>query len=411
VSSIILILVALGGIWGLSRSHMETDMRALGRKKLAANQIMDRIVERFNLYPAALQIICHQPDSLAGLVAGLQKDPLVRDVASALDVLPPDHDIPLVAQAQHTLQLQAANVHPDPAALQRELRRFRLNLQESAQMAFLAGNFGLQQYLLQEAADSSRLARIEHLLAGGAIPAPQVSRFELIVGGQLKTRLDRLCAQPAFGLRDLPALLRERYYPIDDSSGSSLVYVSLHRDIWKREVFELVQRHLSPSFQGLTGSALLSHMIVDMVLYRGAIALVVALVACYLVLVLYLRSARRSLFGMLPILAAIASSGYVFYIGRLLGVPLLNYISVSALVLITGIGMEYSVRSLAADAAGRAVVAKSIFASGIFELLGFGGIVFCSHAGLRGFGLVLCLGLAICLIFSLIVNATKKEGD
>jgi predicted exporter len=112
---------------------------------------------------------------------------------------------------------------------------------------------------------------------------------------------------------------------------------------------------------------------------------------------------------MFPIMAAICASGYVFYTGKLLEIPLLNYISVCSLVLITGIGMEYSVRALAVDVEGRAVVAKSLFASGVLSIMGFGGIAFCSHAGLRGFGLVLCIGLVICLVFALVVNAAKRE--
>jgi predicted RND superfamily exporter protein len=405
----VLSLVALGGAWGLFHSSIETDMRALGRKKLPAALTMDKIVERFNLFPASLQIICPRPDSLRSMVAMLRQDPLVRNVGSALDVLPNDDDRPITTQALATLRPATQNVSPDAAAFRRELHRFRTNLLETAQMAFLAGQFGLQQYLLKEADPGGRLALLDSLLAGNALTDATVGRFESIVGNQLRPRLDRLCAQPAFHLHNLPAMLRERYFPADSLDNASLVYVSLHRDIWKREVFQLVQRHLSPVYPGLTGSALLSHMIIDLVLRRGGLALAVALVICFIVVLLYLRSLRGALFGMFPIVAAICASGYVFYTGKLLDIPLLNYISACSLVLITGIGMEYSVRALAVDVEGRGVVAKSLFASGVLSIMGFGGIAFCSHAGLRGFGLVLCIGLVICLVFALVVNAAKRE--
>lgn len=408
VVTAILVVLAAGGIAAFFGSQMETDVRKLNIKRLPAARTLDRMVERFNLYPASLQMVCPRIDSLKSLTDGLRKDPMVSKVSSALDLVPAPAAVPAMEASLQRMRAPAARVRPDSDALKRELTLFSDGLAEYAQLAYVAGRFDLHHYLARETTPGSRLARLTEDLGTGKISGSSMARFETLVGGLLALRMERLCAQPPFTLDGLPAVMRERFFPEDEKSGASLVYVSLHRDIWKREVIDRVRQNLSPRYPVLTGSALLSNRVIDMVVHRGGLALLAALILCTLVLFLDLRSWRRAFFGMFPILAALCCGGYIFYTGHALGVPLLNYVSVCSLVLISGIGLEYSVHAFSSHGGDRAVVAKSLFTSGVLSILGFGGIAFCSHAGLRGFGLTLSLGLAICLVFSFIANAARE---
>jgi predicted RND superfamily exporter protein len=131
---------------------------------------------------------------------------------------------------------------------------------------------------------------------------------------------------------------------------------------------------------------------------------------CLVLMFVFLRSVVKGLLGFVPIIIAFLHTGFIFWLGTAMQKPLFNYISITSLILIAGIGLDYSIHSLSASAANRVTVRKSIFISGCTSLIGFTGLWFCGHAGLQGLGLALVMGLGVCITWSLLMLIIRK-GD
>jgi predicted RND superfamily exporter protein len=220
--------------------------------------------------------------------------------------------------------------------------------------------------------------------------------------------LARLAGSRAYRFDEIPFIMRDRFFPLDPERKGCLVYATLRRDIWKPEVYDRVNEYVVPKFPELTGAALLSHKIVDLVIQRGAWGLITGSIVCLVLMFIFLKSVVKGLTGFVPIIIAFLHTGFVFWLGTVIARPLLNYISITSLILIAGIGLDYSIHSLSASAANRFTVMKSVFVSGCTSLIGFAGLWFCGHAGLQGLGLALVMGLSVCIGWSLSMLVLRK---
>ncbi len=146
---------------------------------------------------------------------------------------------------------------------------------------------------------------------------------------------------------------------------------------------------------------------------RRLLEIAAGLVAVALVLLLVLRSARRALVPMIPIVLATGWSALILY---LVGIPL-NPMSATLGALVIAISTEFSVllseRFGEERAAGYAPVAAlertyrstgtAVLASGITAIVGFGVLILSNIAMLRDFGLVTLVDLTVSLVGVLLV--------
>ena len=85
----------------------------------------------------------------------------------------------------------------------------------------------------------------------------------------------------------------------------------------------------------------------------------------------------------------------------------LSFVSIMALPLVLGIGIDDGVhilrRSVAGDGMGAVLgnTGKAVVVTSLTTIAGFGSLLLCSHRGMAGLGLVLVIGIAACMLSSL----------
>lgn len=403
----ILGLGSMTGFYYLSRTSIEKDIRKLSPRKLPSLKAFEQIVKTFNIYPAALRIELRCNDSLETVIKDLTHDPLIKSIGSPLSLLPTKEKKVTVNKAFTLLLKDTTTVTSSPEQFKEELHRLRLNFTEMGQLSFLGGEFGLYQYFKTEIGKNGRIAILDSLARTGKIENRTLDFYEKECGRLLQQRLMRMCSAPQYTLSQLPSILKDRYLPIDSARKRCLSYIQLNRDIWQDTVMKDVRKHLVPKLPTVTGTALLSYLVVEKVIQRGKWALLIGVIICIFLLTFTLRSIQKTILGITPIILGLGCTGFIFYFGESTWGPIFNYISVCTFALITGIGLDYSIHALAAKREDSRRVGKSIFVSGITSIIGFGGIAASNHLGLRGLGLSLCVGLLVCLLFALVLMSRK----
>jgi predicted exporter len=120
--------------------------------------------------------------------------------------------------------------------------------------------------------------------------------------------------------------------------------------------------------------------------------------AIALVLALGLRSTRRVLDVMIPVLAAIAATAAIFALSSVR----LSLLHIVSLLLVLGIGVNYALffnRSVT-DAADRVRSTYSVVVANITTLIAFGALASSGTAVLQAIGQTVALGAAVSLVFS-----------
>jgi predicted RND superfamily exporter protein len=405
---IILCLSSLTGCYLLTRIEMVKDIKKLNAGALESNIAIDKILKNFDITPPSLTMIVNNRDSLRSIVDDLSDDPLIKRIESPLSIIPDSNEIMMFKNYFLKMKLHNHITPSNYTTFKKELIRFVSNIHDLSQIAYMDGKIKLYDFLQSELSATGRLYILDSLSKGNKLNKNTFFQFESLSSREMHQRIDRLTSGNSISFNNLPELIRNHYFPIDTNSRNCLVYIYTHRDTWNPKVYAKIKEHLISKFPTITGAPYLSNLIVETVVYRGSIALLSGIVACYFLLLFYFRNFKIALIGILPIFAGICHTGYIFFGGQHLQLPLYNYISVCSLTILSGIGLDYTVYALSISDHNQSTVSRSILISGITTILGFIGLATCSHTGLSGLGISLTMGLLICMIMSFLLIFIRK---
>ena len=139
-------------------------------------------------------------------------------------------------------------------------------------------------------------------------------------------------------------------------------------------------------------------------------AFLLALVGVVVILLILLRSIKYALLVLLPLLL---SSLFTAALTVLLNVPF-NFANIIALPLLLGLGIDSSLhmvyRSLNNELVSEILIhtstARAIFFSALTALVDFASLMFSSHQGTAGMGIMLTVGLTFTLICTLVISVS-----
>lgn len=204
-------------------------------------------------------------------------------------------------------------------------------------------------------------------------------------------------------ITDLPEPVQSRMVSHDHSA--FLLRIFAKDDIWQRENLELFVRELERVDPKVTGHPVQTYYasaeLQNSYLHAGLYALLLVLA----LLMLDLGSVRLVLIAMIPVmLSGLQLLGILGW----LGIPF-NAANMIVLPLIIGIGIDDGIHIVHEfkRASPRfqlsSASSASILLTSATTMIGFGCIAFSDHRGLQSLGIVLVLGVGLCLVNSLLV--------
>ena len=357
-------------------------------------------------------LVEHQDRSLSAFVVAKERSELDRarralqqrpDVIAATETLFPDREAEkrtlLKPLCNRLAGVQVGPAVPStPLQLRRQVWNFRQTIRKFARSHPEAGAAlaGLEQ-------EADRLYRTLRGLSPEQFEQ-RVEAVEQALHSRLQSDWPRVqrwfCPPDTVTLDRVPAALRQRFL---GKHGSFALAVYPARNAWEKEHLEefvRVVREIEPQAVGeLISLYENGQSIVRSFLQASAYSLAAILT----LLLVWQRSLRRTLLMLLPLAVGVAP---LLVLMRTLSLPW-NFANFFALPILIGIGVDSGIHLVAAwRTRERATFKNALLAvtlSALTTTIGFGILATGAHLGVRSLGLILALGIGLCLLVSLTV--------
>ncbi|MBN2718575.1 MAG: MMPL family transporter [Deltaproteobacteria bacterium] len=289
-----------------------------------------------------------------------------------------------------------------------ELNRLNMNVVEIGQMGFISMKNRLAALCttLSGGRDQrfSKILALKKAIEKDEKLGRKIALWQRAYIPRLAERLQDMASLTPLSMETLPGHIRDRYV---SDAGRNLVTIYAAVDLWdgnRMALFNQATGHLSGH---VTGTVVLMDRLMTLVGSRGKVATLLALGAVFIILLIDFRHIGYALVGMLPLLfgfvwmvGIFTLMGHKFDAANVMGIPLILGIGIDdAVHLLHGIRREGIARlPLILKHTGRALVLTSLTTA-----IAFGSIAGASHRGLAGMGLLLTLGVASCLLMSILL--------
>ncbi len=403
---VVVVLILIGGGFALTHLRMEKDVMKIEPKGLESIRLQDRVLDAFDFSIYATYGMLDSLDATQHATQELDALPTVKRTESLATFLPSDSEQEirdsLIAQIEPGLRLAA----PDPDTtldrntLASELGTYADTLFQMKTIAYLGGMTRLVDGITAveakldptraalDQADSASLATLNDIV---------VAKMKL----EYTTLIDSL-GHLQIARSDLPASYIERYVGTD---GSYLVTVYPTESPW---IAGFAERHLAEVRSILdtpTGMVPIWIEVLEQMTPGFIRASAVALAVLAVLLLLDLRSIRRTVLILVPLLISLFTTLALIPV---LGMKL-NVVNLMAFPLILGIGIDDGVhlyhrylieRNLRRtfSSTGKAIVTTTL--TTVMALLTLG---LSPHRGMMSFAWVSSVGIGLCLIFNLLI--------
>lgn len=215
----------------------------------------------------------------------------------------------------------------------------------------------------------------------------------------------------SFDVDDLPEAIRRRYVSGDERRFAVIAFPA--GDLGQRDFLWSHADELLAVDEGITGHAVTHRHFTRMVFDGFFEAVLMAAIAVLLLVLLDLRSPRALILALVPVAMGAGWTALVLFLTDFK----MNYANLMALPILIGTGVDYGAH-LAHRARQEGSVLKAarttgrtIALSGVTTLIGLGSLLVGAHWGVRSLGLILVIGIAGCLIVSLVVVPGMLRED
>jgi predicted RND superfamily exporter protein len=201
----------------------------------------------------------------------------------------------------------------------------------------------------------------------------------------------------------LPKNLKDRWVSADDILRIQVMPAAGIISSQELREFSSQVRDVAPE---ATGDLVVTQAAGDTVVRAFKQAILFALIAITVLLLVYLRNIRDTMFILLPLILAGAFTGALTVV---LNIDF-NFANIIALPLLLGLGVDngvHIVHRAKTDKSGRSLLqtstARAILFSSLTTLFSFGNLAFSPHRGTASMGLLLTFGVVFVLLATLVI--------
>ena len=201
-----------------------------------------------------------------------------------------------------------------------------------------------------------------------------------------------------------------------DNQYTAIIYIHPRTDLWllkdtgrfkNQLVRTLSEAGLGPGDYDLTGANMLTGELKHMILQNLKVSLSLAISGILVVLLLYFRNAKYLIYSLLPLTAGMSISVGIMTI---FGIHF-NFLNIMVVPMIIGIGIDDGVHFANAlrypeinrTFNGLAQTGRAVVLTSLTTIAGFGSIILSHYPGLQSMGAVAVIGIAACLLSSIIL--------
>ena len=357
--------------------------------------------------------LCKDLTEATDRAARFRQQPSVQNVLSLTEIVPRDQDrkleiIKRIKRHLESVHIPKSGDRIDVAENVRVIRLLSVNCEKTWKLARHWGSKGQR-----EGADEF-FGKLTHAMdrALAVLEKMDQAKAETILGayqaqifGELRQNLEFLKRQKVdrqITVEDLPKSMKDQFI---GRSGRILLQIYPREDIWDRDPLDRFVRDLRRVDPDITGTPVQNYEYIELLKTSYEQAGLYAFGMIVFLVFLHFRSLKYSLITLLPLFL-----GILWTVGLmpLVGLPF-NPANIVTLPLIIGIGVAYGVyavdryRESSSPALFSTSTGKAILLSALTTIFGFGTLAFATHRGISSLGLLMTLGVGLCMVTSLYV--------
>lgn len=403
----VICLVALRGI------QFDYNLLNMQNQKLESVQVEKQLLKKLGSSSIYASVTVNSLDEAREMTKKLEALPTVKEVQSIASLLP-DRQVEkqaiirrIVASLQGVKLDTNATVKIDVAKARRDVAALLASSKEARTQAEM---FAGTSRMAKEAVETFKqlippLERADAAIAklSDEELAHRLTAYQGEVFGRMQRGLAWLRnaeTNQLITLDDVPEPLRKRFI---GNSGKLLLQVYAKQDLWDREPLVKFVHEVQSVDPNASGTPIQNYAYIDLLRVSYRDAAIWAFLAIVVLIVLHFRSVIDASLAILPL-----ALGVIWTLGimSLFHIPF-NPANIMTLPMLLGIGVAYGVyttdrfREVGKMQIFSTSTGKAIVLSACTTLFGFASMLISDYRGLFSLGLVMTLGVLICLITSL----------
>ncbi len=409
VTSIILIVLTTLMATQVPNIKFDQNLLNLEPEGLASIELMDYLVEKYDISANAFSITVDDLDDVYRLHDAFESIDHVYEVTSVASVIPPSSDQKLSLDAIQTLK---ANLEMQAPVRQLDVNMTLLLLASlEDNLKTLENNWMKEDIGVLQTKDFDDLyTTINHLtttLENNQAEHEYLEDLSSRFYNTFKTMGDNMMADEAITTSNLPDNLKKQF--IGSSGEVYLISVIPDFEVWSNldtELGESFIRELKEVDESMTGTPIFMKVLFDSVSEELVTTGLLLFGLLLFVLMLHFRSIKYTLLAFLPLVFTL-----VFMVGTMALIGLdFNMLNFLAVLLVIGIGIDNGVHILHHYKVGERHI-KSLFASigrailltTVTTAFGFGSLMFSSYRGIASLGSALAIGVSYAFVMTVVI--------
>ena len=392
--------------------EFDYDMLNMEPKGMASVVWYDSLMAAFDMSPDYALVTSSSLDSVRMIAKRAKDFPNIARVDAITEYLPSAAEQAERAEIIRDIRAQLAEF-PSPKEITTgdfdrivgELERLWMNVVEMSDLAFQAGQDRLEEKTYElvanpdvENSEDYIQSLVTKFQENQEATRAAFNRFQQDYFDHLHGTAITMANPASVSLQDLPKSITDRY--ISDDGTTFLTSIYPERDIWNMDNLKSFDRQLRSISPKATGTPPLFLAMIEILGKDGKNATLLAFCTILILLFIDFRNLKLTLLATVPLLAG---TFWMAGIKHLLGMKL-NIVSIEAIPLILGIGIDYGVHLIhryRIEGKGKVRVifsstGKAIMISALTTMIGFGSLSFMTHRGMASMGLLLFIGVGTC---------------
>ncbi len=417
VTIAVVMLLTVFFIFFIPQVQMNKNYMDMEPEGLESVQLQREIPKRFNMSPDNMMAIVDNLEEASRITDQLNERQTIGLVESVSDFLPTKQKqieripiVKLIAEDQKELpNFTPVNVD----ILIEQLNRFNDNLIEMSDLAFIGGLDKvfdkINSFLgMNEEGDQIGINRVDafiSVLKNTTEAAERLNLYQRLFMPAMEIRIRTMANPETITFDMVPENITERFVSSDGSH--FLVAIYSKKDIWDGLFTTPFLETIIHDVPNATGTPVLMKVMVNTAKEQGTFAFFLAFIAFVIILLIDFRNLKITLIAMLPLLIALTwmlgimgLTGFSFSIVNVIGLPLILGIGID-----DGVHIIHRCRKEGKDKLSYSIssIGKAIFLTTLTTVLEFGSLIPSIYRGYASLGILLCMGIGLCFITSVII--------